>query len=334
MIPALEISGLHVGLGHTDIVRGVDLTLARGQRLGLVGESGSGKTLTVLAAMGLLRRPLRVTSGAVRLGGEDLLAMSRRELDRCRGARMAMIYQDPNRALNPLMTVGQQIVEGIRLHEPVTRATAEDRAVQLLGDVGVPSPRSRLGAYPHEFSGGMRQRVMIAMALSCSPSVLLCDEPTTALDVTTQTLVMALLDRLCTEREVATVLITHDLAVAGGFCDEIAVMYAGQIVERTTTTALFTRPQHPYAAALLASGISLDTPVDTALPAIAGQPPSPQDVDAGCSFRNRCDHAVAACATPPLELRPVAGSLVRCVRAEELDLRAGPVGVDAERIPS
>lgn len=315
--PALELTDLRVAAGATEIVRGVDLVLRPGERLGLVGESGSGKTVTVLAAMGLLRSPLHITSGQVTLGGKDLLSMGRRELDRRRGSQIAMIYQDPNRALNPLMTIGQQIRENIRLHDAVSPAVADSRAVYLLGQVGVPSPASRLGAYPHEFSGGMRQRVMIAMALSCGPQVLLCDEPTTALDVTTQAKVMRLLDELCSEREVAAVLITHDLAVAGGFCDDIAVMYAGQIVERTTTDQLFDHPRHPYSAALLASTIGLDTPISHSLPAIPGQPPTPAEVDDGCAFRGRCSLATAECATSSMRLRRVDSSMVRCIRADE-----------------
>jgi oligopeptide/dipeptide ABC transporter ATP-binding protein len=317
MTPALDVRNLQLAIGDTPVVRGVSFALERGQRLGIVGESGSGKSLTALSIMGLIRRPVRVSGGQVLLGDTDLLRLERRELDRVRGRRISMIYQDPAASLNPLMTVGSQICEAIRLHLPLSRAATRERAIELLGRVGVPSPRQRFGAYPHEFSGGMRQRVMIAMALAAEPEVLLCDEPTSALDVTTQVRIMNLLDRLCAEDGVAMVLITHDLGVAAGFCDEIAVMYAGQLVEQAETRALFASPQHPYSSALLAAIVDLETDVTRRISAIAGQPPAPGALAGGCAYRDRCALAVDECAEAEPELRTVGASAVRCVRAGE-----------------
>jgi peptide/nickel transport system ATP-binding protein len=319
---ALEVTDLRASAGSVELLRGVSFRLAQGERLGIVGESGSGKSVTALSLMGLLKSPARVTSGSVRLGDTQLLGLGRRELDRIRGKRMAMIYQDPGAALNPLMSIGAQIVEAIRLHEPVSVTTARARAVELMGEVGIPSPAERLADFPHEFSGGMRQRVMIAMALACDPELLICDEPTTALDVTTQARVMRLIDRVCTERGVAAILITHDMGVAAGFCDTVAVMYAGELVERSTTAQLFSHPRHPYSRGLLAATLDLDAPLGVELPTIPGSPPSPDEVDAGCSFRPRCGFARPPCAQP-VALRDVGGSEVRCIRAEEVAVELG-----------
>lgn len=315
---ALEVSELHVSAGPLAILRGVSFQLAQGERLGIVGESGSGKTITALSIMGLLKSPARVTGGRVRLGDTDLLSLDRRGLNQVRGNRVAMIYQDPGAALNPLMTIGSQIVEAIRLHEKVPLGEARVRAAELLGEVGIPSPRERLSDYPHEFSGGMRQRVMIAMALSCNPEVLICDEPTTALDVTTQARVMNLIDRVCSERGVASILITHDMGVAAGFCDSIAVMYAGQLVERSSTENVFGRPQHPYTRALLAATLDLDSPVSGDLPTIPGSPPSPHQFDFACSFRDRCPYARTECGAQAIPLLSLGESDVRCIRAEDI----------------
>ncbi|WP_433304197.1 ABC transporter ATP-binding protein [Actinoplanes sp. CA-030573] len=314
--PVLEVEDLRVAVGDVPLVRGVSFSLGASRRLGVVGESGSGKTLTALALMGLHRPPVRVVGGRARLGEVDLLALSRRELDQVRGRRIAMIYQDPGTSLNPLMTVGAQIVEAVRLHARIGMADARRRAADLLADVGVPDPGGRLSAYPHEFSGGMRQRAMIAMALAGEPDVLLCDEPTTALDVTTQARVLDLIDRICHERGLASVLITHDLGLAAGFCDEIAVMYAGQIVEHAPTDELYSNPRHPYTRALLASTVDLTTGLEAVIPAIAGNPPLPDQLDAGCAFRTRCPLAIDVCAEP-VELSWAGGRQVRCVRADE-----------------
>ena len=313
----LDVSDLWVNVRSTPIVRGVSFTLRPGARLGLVGESGSGKSLTALSIMGLLRPPLRVTGGQVRLGDVDLRSLRRKELDRVRGRRISMIYQDPAASLNPLMTVGDQIAEAVRLHSDASRAAAKERAVELLGEVGVPHARSRLRSYPHEFSGGMLQRVMIAMALAGDPDVLLCDEPTTALDVTTQVRIINLLDRLCSATGVAALLITHDLGVAAGFCDDIAVMYAGQIVEHAPTATLYSQPRHPYSTALMSAIIDLDVDLDRPVPAIAGQPPSPGEAGHGCAFQPRCPRAIELCGAEVPAMREVGGSLVRCIRADE-----------------
>ncbi|WP_239376301.1 MULTISPECIES: ABC transporter ATP-binding protein [unclassified Frankia] len=312
----LDVDDLWVAVGATAVVRGISFALSAGQRLGIVGESGSGKTLTALAVMGLHRGPVRVTGGRVWLDGIDLLVLRRRELDRIRGRRISMIYQDPAAALNPLMTIGAQIVESIRLHEDVRRASALERAADLLGEVGIPAPRQRLAAYPHEFSGGMRQRAMIAMALASRPDVLLCDEPTSALDVTTQVRVIALIDRICRERGLAAVLITHDLGVAAGFCDDTAVMYAGQIVESAPTVDLYARPAHPYSAALMSATVDLTVDLTVPIRTISGQPPLPAETGAGCAFQPRCPISIGLCAEP-VALRAAAGRQVRCVRAGE-----------------
>ena len=335
--PLLDVRDLEVSVGQTPVVRSVSFQLAAGERLGIVGESGSGKTLTALSVIGLHRDPVRVSGGQVLLNGTDLLTLRRREIDKIRGARISMIYQDPATSLDPLMTIGAQIVEAIRLHEPASRAQARNRAVELLGEVGVPSPRERLGAYPHEFSGGMRQRVMIAIALACQPEVLLCDEPTTALDVTTQALVLDLLDRLCREHGVASVLITHDLAVASGFCDRIAVMYAGQVVEQASAADFFERPAHPYSAALLSASVDLAADISRPLPTIAGQPPLAGSLPAGCAFLSRCPYAVDACATGEIELRSLdesvaGGPEARCIRPLTDNAASGNRGQRAARL--
>lgn len=323
---ALTVTDLRISAGRAELLRGVSLSVAPGERLGLVGESGSGKSITALGVMGLLSRPARVAEGSILLAGTELVGMRRRELDAVRGARIAMIYQDPGAALNPLMTIGEQLREAILLHEGMSRQSATARAAALLEEVGLANAGQILDSYPHEFSGGMRQRVMIAMALSCEPDVLICDEPTTALDVTTQARVMALIDRLCRDRGTAVVLITHDLGIAAGFCDRIAVMYAGQLVEVAQTDKLFARPRHPYTRALLDAALDVRQPIAERLPAIAGGPPSPESFDEGCAFRDRCAYASARCASGPIPLRESEHGGVRCVRVDELDLVGGEKG--------
>jgi oligopeptide/dipeptide ABC transporter ATP-binding protein len=301
--PVLEVRDLSVSVGDTPIVRDVSFTVAKGERMGLVGESGSGKTLTVLAVMGLLRAPLRVSGGEALLGGVDLLKLKRRQLDRIRGGRIGMIYQDPMASLNPLHRVGDQIAEGVRLHTGLDRAAAGQRTIELLDEVGIHDAAARVRSYPHELSGGMRQRVMIAMALGADPEVLLCDEPTTALDVTTQRRIVELLLRVSEQRGLGLVMITHDLGVAAGFCDEIAVMYAGRIVERAPVDELYARPRHPYAESLLGAACDLTLDLEAPIPAIPGRPPTPGELPRGCSFNPRCRYAQDTCrvAEPPLE---------------------------------
>jgi peptide/nickel transport system ATP-binding protein len=319
--PLIELKDLRVAAGRGDdspeILRGVSFAIERGRRLGLVGESGCGKSMTALTIMRLLRRPVRVAGGEILLEGTDLLRLSEREMNRVRGRRVAMIYQDPMSALNPVHTIGRQIVEGIRLHTDLSRAQARERAVELLGDVGVPEPRRRLGAYPHEFSGGMRQRVVIAMALSAEPDLVIADEPTTALDVTTQARILDVLAGLVEQRGAAMMLITHDLGVAAGFCDDVQVMYAGRIVERAPVDTLYARPLHPYSEALLGAACDLDMELDASIPAIGGHPPLPGEGEGACSFHPRCPYGREICRTTRPPLRPVGGALAACHFAEE-----------------
>lgn len=275
-------------------VRGVSFSLDRGQRLGIVGESGSGKSLTALALMRLVHEPVAL-GGRVLLDDVDLLGLSPREMARVRAHRMSLIYQDPMSALNPVFTVGKQIVEAVRLAHDVSAKEAHSRAIDLLSDVGVPEPVRRINSYPHEFSGGMRQRVMIAMALASDPDVLIADEPTTALDVTTQARVMELLSRIVAERRLAVILITHDLGVAAGFCDEIEVMYAGRIVESSPVDDLYAHPVHPYAEALLGAVCRLDVDTTRPVPSIGGQPPLPDRLPSGCTFHPRCPYSTQRC---------------------------------------
>ncbi|HET7450403.1 MAG TPA: ABC transporter ATP-binding protein [Gaiellaceae bacterium] len=294
-------------------VRGVSFTVERAQRLGIVGESGSGKSLTALSLMRLLPPAARLASGEVLLAGRPLSALEEREMARVRGGQMAIVYQDPMSSLNPLHSVGRQVIEAIRAHERVDRREARDRAIELLRDVGLPQPERRLDDYPHEFSGGMRQRVMIAMAICANPDVLIADEPTTALDVTTQARIMDILTRLVEERRMAVLLITHDLGLAASFCDDVHVMYGGRIVERGLGAEVFRAPVHPYTEALLESICRLDRPLDEPITAIGGQPPLPQFLPAGCSFHPRCPIAGEICReqTPPT-VAFEGGSMAEC----------------------
>ena len=302
-------------------VRDVSFDLAAGGRLGLVGESGSGKSLTALSLMRLLPRQVRISGGTIELGGVDLATLSERAMARVRGARIAIVYQDPMSSLNPVRTIGDQIIEAIRAHEAVSRGEARRRAVDLLGHVGLPHPERRFDAYPHQFSGGMRQRVMIAMAVCAGPEILIADEPTTALDVTTQARIMDLLDMLVTERGTAVLLITHDLELAGSFCDDIQVMYAGRIVERGAADSAFAHPVHPYTEALVASACRLDTDVAAPIRAIPGQPPTPARLPSGCPFHPRCLYAAAVCSEVEPDLVAVAGD--RAAACHFAESRAG-----------
>lgn len=260
----LDIQNLTVQYGETVPVDGISFSLHRGERIGLVGESGSGKSLTALSIMRLTDRA--ELGGVVDLGGVNLLSLSQRQMTRVRGGRVAMVYQDPMSSLNPVMTIGQQLIEAIRVHSTTTKVAAHARAVELLAEVGVPFPEERMKQYPHEFSGGMRQRVMIAMAMSGKPDILIADEPTTALDVTTQALIIDLLDRLAEEHGTAVVLITHDLGVAAGFCETIHVMRHGKIVESAPATELYKNPQNEYSKILLKSVVDLAIDVTKPIP--------------------------------------------------------------------
>ena len=285
--------------GVVRAVEGVSFDLDRGEILAIVGESGSGKSVTAQTILGLTRAPNATITGSVEFDGRDLTQLDDEQLREVRGKRIAMIFQDPMTSLNPVYRVGDQIVEMIRAHRKVSKAEARDRAVELLRSVGIPNPERRVRDYPHEFSGGMRQRVMIAMALSLDPDVLIADEPTTALDVTVQAQILRLLARLNSERGLAVVLITHDLGVVAEVADRVAVMYAGQIVEEASLVELFYDPQHPYTWGLLGSLPRLDQPNPERLAQIAGAPPSLADLPAGCRFAPRCPHVFDKCAEPP-----------------------------------
>ena len=305
--------------GDVAVVDGVDIAVPRGGTLGIVGESGCGKSMLSLSIMGLVPRPGRVASGRVLLDGRDLLALPSSEMRRVRGGEVAMIFQEPMTSLNPVHTVGAQIVEAMRAHD----RTASDRAlraaaVAALARVRIPSPERRFDEYPHQLSGGMRQRVMIAMALACRPRLLIADEPTTALDVTVQAQILDLLRELQAETGMSVVLITHDLGVVAEMADEVAVMYAGRVVERCSASALFADPQHPYSIGLLGSIPRLDEQRDRLL-SIDGSVPPPFALPRGCRFHPRCPFAAAPCldADPPLrELgRGGASHRAACIRA-------------------
>jgi oligopeptide/dipeptide ABC transporter ATP-binding protein len=305
--PLLDISGLTVRFrterGAFAAVDGLDLRVARGEFLGVVGESGSGKSVTARAVMGLVRPPGRIAGGSIRFDGEELVGRSDAELQRLRGKRMAMIFQEPMSSLNPVFTVGEQIAEVVRLHDRLPRAAAWARAVEMLARVGIPAAAERAASYPHQLSGGMRQRVMIAMALACDPELLIADEPTTALDVTIQAQILDLLRRLRDELALTVLLITHDLGVIAEQADRVVVMYAGRVVEEAPTGQLFERPLHPYTRGLLDSIPDLDRSVEE-LPAIDGVVPAPLALPPGCRFAPRCRFAEAACdaADPPLRM--------------------------------
>jgi len=290
--PVLDVSDLRVRFttddGVVKAVDGVSFSLERGRTLGIVGESGSGKSVTSLAIMGLHRGKNVQITGEIRLDGEDLVTASPERVRQLRGSKMAMIFQDPLSSLHPYYTVGHQIMEAYRVHNKVTKAQARKRAIDLLGRVGIPSPASRVDAYPHQFSGGMRQRAMIAMALSCDPGLLIADEPTTALDVTVQAQILDLILDLQSEFNSAVILITHDLGVVAEISDQILVMYGGRPVETGPAAGIFGQPRHPYTWGLLGSMPRLDVGRAERLIPIPGAPPSLINVPAGCPFHPRC----------------------------------------------
>jgi oligopeptide/dipeptide ABC transporter ATP-binding protein len=299
----IEVNDLKVHFATEDgIVRavdGVNFSLDRGEVLGIVGESGSGKSVTSMTLLGLTRDKNTRFEGEVLYKGRNVLAMGEDELQQVRGNEMAMIFQDPMTSLNPVYTVGDQICEAIQVHESVAKQSATRRAVELLRQVGIPNPESRVDDYPHQFSGGMRQRAMIAMALACNPDVLIADEPTTALDVTIQAQIIELIDRLKDEFNSAVILITHDLGVVADVADEIIVMYAGRVVEQAEKRSLFYDPQMPYTWGLLGSIPRLDRPRVERLHSISGTPPSLINLPRGCKFRPRCPHAFEKCTEEP-----------------------------------
>lgn len=323
--PVLSVDGLetvfHTPAGTVRAVRGISFDLARGERMGIVGESGSGKSAMVLSILGLIEPPGEVLGGSVTLNGRQLVGRPERELQRVRGKEISLIYQDPMSALDPVKTIGRQLVETIRQHDrSISRKAARKAAAELLRDVEVPEPERRLDDYPHQYSGGMRQRVMIASALANRPDVLIADEPTTALDVTTQAQVLELLNRLVSERGAAVLLITHNLGIVAEFCDTVRVMYAGRLVEGAGTRSLFRAPAHPYSDALLRAVPRADRLQRGPLPAIDGAPPNLAELPAGCAFEPRCPlgHGRPECRGEPPANRAVAdGRLAECHYAEE-----------------
>ncbi|GAA2810757.1 ABC transporter ATP-binding protein [Kribbella solani] len=295
--PLLTVQGLTistVGPNPVTLVDDVSLSVQAGQTLGLVGESGSGKSLTLRSLIGLLPRGVEVSAGSIDFEGRELAGATARDLRAVRGRQVGMIFQDPMTALNPVMTVGAQIAEAPRFELGLSRKAAYERAVGLMSEVGIPDAARRARAYPHEFSGGMRQRVMIAAALACSPRILLCDEPTTALDVTTQAQILKIIESLRVSNELAVVFVTHDLAVVAQLCEQVAVMYAGQIVEAGRTAEIFRAPRHAYTLGLLRSAPDLVVSRDR-LHSIPGLPPDPAQASRGCRFAPRCTFSDALC---------------------------------------
>ncbi|MFE2377999.1 dipeptide ABC transporter ATP-binding protein [Streptomyces sp. NPDC059398] len=324
--PVLEVSGREVDFDGAPAVRGVSFSLRRGEVLGLVGESGSGKSATALAAIGLLPGNAAVR-GSVRLDGTELVGASDRELSAVRGSRIGMVFQDPLSAFTPVYRIGDQIAEAVRAHQDVPREAARARAVELLDLVGIPEPALRAQSYPHEFSGGMRQRAMIAMAMANDPDVILADEPTTALDVTIQAQVLDVLRTAQRETGAALVLVSHDLGVIAGAADRVAVMYAGRIVESAPAEELFARPRMPYTLGLIGAVPRLDTAGEVLVP-IPGSPPMAGSTGPGCPFAPRCPLAGESCLTEEPQLRTVDGHAVACVRADEIaGKRLGPLDV-------
>jgi peptide/nickel transport system ATP-binding protein len=297
----LQVSGLDVRLGQLPVLQDVSFTVGAGERIGIIGESGSGKSVTALAVLGLLP-PEMTAAGQVLLNGENLLGATERRLSQLRGDRLAMIFQEPMSALNPLMRVGKQVAEVLRVHRGLSRRAAREQAAELLARTGLDQPEQQARAFPHQLSGGQRQRVMIAMAAACGPALILADEPTTALDVTVQARVLALLDELVTAQGAALVLISHDLAVVADACERLLVMYGGRIVEAGPTAVLLAAPRHPYTAGLVATSaaVSPDHGRDgRPLPAIGGTVPDLGGFGSGCVFRSRCATATDQCMTPP-----------------------------------
>jgi oligopeptide transport system ATP-binding protein len=298
--PVLQVEGLKTVFrtmdGMIHAVNGVSFHLRAGELVGVVGESGSGKSVTMMSLMKLLPEPpAEIVSGTARLEGRDLLRLSPAELRKVRGAEVGFVFQDPMTSLNPVFTVGFQIMEPLREHLGLSRRAARQRAVELLALVGIPSPEDRLNDYPHQFSGGMRQRVMIAIALACDPKVLIADEPTTALDVTIQAQILELIKKLRQELGMGIIWITHDLGVVAGIADRVMVMYGGLVVEHAPVAELYARPLHPYTRALLETLPSLDSTRIERLHSIGGQPPIMMTAPGACPFRARCPHAVAQC---------------------------------------
>jgi oligopeptide/dipeptide ABC transporter ATP-binding protein len=331
--PMLDVRDLHVRIasrnGTVRAVDGVSLEVSSGEALGLVGESGSGKSMTLRAILGVLPPEAKVTSGQIVLDGVDLVPLAQSDLNAIRGPKISMIFQEPMSALNPVMRVGNQIAEGPRIHLGYSKAKAAEHALELMRRVGIPDPERRFRAYPHEFSGGMRQRVMIAIALSCDPEIILCDEPTTALDVTIQDQILRLLARLCAESGVSLIFVTHDLPVVAQLCQRVAVMYGGQLVETGDVRDVLLDPRHPYTLGLVRSAPDVEYVRESLVP-IPGSPPSLVSPPSGCRFHPRCAFAEEDCRVLPTPLRELPGGrstaclhYERCQEAVAAD-RVGP----------
>jgi oligopeptide transport system ATP-binding protein len=311
----LEVEGLRVRLptpsGFATIVDRVDYQVEPAQVFGVAGESGSGKTISMLALLGLLPAGA-IVEGRATFGGKDLLRLSARDLRAVSGRDIGMVFQDPMTSLHPMLSVGRQLTEHVRRHLGLGRSAATQRATDLLEQVRIPDPSSALHAYPHQFSGGMRQRIAIAIALACGPRLLIADEPTTALDVTVQAGILRLLDSLRREHDLSVVLITHDLAVMSSIADRISIFYAGRVVESGPRDELLQQPRHPYTRALLDALPHPEAARDTPLIAIKGTPPSPQQIPAGCPYHPRCPYAIDVCATDDPPLAPIGGRRLAC----------------------
>ncbi len=327
MAKLLEIKDLatyfYTPEGVVKAVDSISYDLEEGEILGLVGESGCGKSVSALSLMRLIQKPGRIVSGEAIFDGTDVLNVSDSEMRKIRGKDMAMIFQEPMTSLNPVLTIGKQLTETVELHLGYNKKEAEDRATELLQMVGIPEGRTRLQDYPHQFSGGMRQRVMIAMAMSCNPKLLIADEPTTALDVTIQAQILELMQRLGREHGTSNLIITHNLGVVARYADRVNVMYAGKIIERGTALEIYKNPRHPYTIGLLNSVPRLDEPLKEKLIPIEGQPPDLIMLPQGCAFRARCKFAIEKCATEIPELLEVSnGHTAACFVADQLGASA------------
>jgi oligopeptide/dipeptide ABC transporter ATP-binding protein len=328
--PLLDIRDLHTefrtGRGVVRAVDGISYTVNAGETVAVVGESGSGKSVSAMSILRLIPDPPgRITGGEVFFAGRDLMKLSEEEMRRIRGGEIGMVFQEPMTSLNPVLTVGRQITEVLEQHRGATSSAARQRAEQLLGLVGIADPARRLKQYPHQLSGGMRQRIMIAIALTCDPKLIIADEPTTALDVTIQAQILELMKELTRRLDIALIIITHNLGVVARYASRVNVMYAGRIVEAGSAGAIYHNPRHPYTIALLRSVPRLDRPRQTRLDPVDGQPPDLTQLDEGCSFRPRCRFAVAACAEARPALTPVGegGHLAACFRAHDIGAEAG-----------
>ncbi|WP_019120355.1 ABC transporter ATP-binding protein [Brevibacillus massiliensis] len=324
----LEVKNLHTHFkteeGIVPSVNGVSFSVSRGETLAIVGESGCGKSVTSLSIMGLISPPGEIARGEILFEGQNLATLSQKAMRRLRGNKISMIFQEPMTSLNPVFTIGNQIGEVFRQHQRLSKQQARERSVEMLERVGIPRPEKIVDSFPHQLSGGMRQRVMIAMALACHPALLIADEPTTALDVTIQAQILELMKQLNKERDTGVILITHDLGVVAEMADRVAVMYAGEIVEEADVFELFARPKHPYTKGLLGSLPKLDEQREE-LDSISGTVPNPLDMPVGCSFHPRCPLAGEECTRQKPQLTKVgSGHLARCFYAEEGGIRYEP----------